>query len=87
MAGNWHSLRALDEASARPKGSSFRAFKQIEAQLREPIDYRVLRPDHPEFEKWRAQLYPGAQRAILLSTETAERIRAQLAATSASSRC
>lgn len=85
-AANWHSLRQLDTATAQPKGSSFRAFKQIESTLREHLDYRVLRPEQPEFSQWRAQLYPGAQRAILLSTETAERI-AQLAATRASNRC
>jgi hypothetical protein len=71
-----HSLREIDAALGRPKGSAFRAFKSL--PLREGVDFYVLHPDRdgPAFTivQARGQLYPGAQRAILVSDEARRRI-------------
>lgn len=72
----FHSLREIDAALGRPKGSAFRAFKSL--PLREGVDFHVLHPDHDgaAFTVTQAQgrLYPGALRAILVSDEARRRI-------------
>ncbi len=81
-----HSLREIDAALGRPKGSAFRAFKSL--PLQEGIDYCVLRPDRDglAFTAVRAQgrLYPGALRAILVSDEARRRIEQVLQSGAAS---
>jgi hypothetical protein len=71
-----HSLREIDEALGKAKGSAFRAFKSL--PLREGVDFCVLHPDCDGLAFTAVQatgrLYPGALRAILVSDETRRRI-------------
>ena len=71
-----HSLREIDEALGKAKGSAFRAFKSL--PLREGVDFCVLHPDHDGLAFTAVQatgrLYPGALRAILVSGEARRRI-------------
>lgn len=84
MDSDFVTLRELDTALARPKGSSFRAFKQLLPELQEHRDFRVLNPrEHPQaLAQLRRQgrLYPGSVNAILLAPATAERLRTVLQA-------
>jgi hypothetical protein len=72
------TLRELDERLARPKGTSFRAFKRLLPELAEDTDYWVLNPrEHaPALARLREQgrLYPSSVNAILLSRAAAERL-------------
>ncbi len=72
-----HSLREIDTALGRPKGSAFRAFKSL--PLREGVDFLVLHPDRDGLAFTAVQatgrLYPGVQRAILVSDEARRRIK------------
>lgn len=70
------TLREIDESLGWTKGSAFRCFKRLAETAREGQDYWVFAPQTPEFTALRARLYPGSQRAILLSPNLA----AQLAA-------
>jgi hypothetical protein len=76
------TLRELDERLARPKGSSFRAFKQRLPELTEGADYWVLNPrEHAQaLARLREQgrLYASSVNAILLSRATADRLLAAL---------
>ena len=77
----WHTLREIDEVLGLPKGSAFRAFKSL--ALVEEADFRVLHPDRDSaaFQALRGagRIYPGTQRAILLSDDARGKIEAILA--------
>lgn len=72
------TFRELDEAAARPKGSAFRAFKRIEPQLREGVDFRLLRAsaDDTEIEVLRhgQRVYPNSVNIVLLGDAVARRL-------------
>lgn len=72
------TLRELDERLARPKGTSFRAFKRLLPELTEGTDYWVLNPRQhaPGLARLREQgrLYPSTVNAILLSQAAADRL-------------
>ena len=70
------TLREIDESHGWPKGSAFRRFKRLAESAREGQDYWIFAPQTSEFTALRTRLYPGSQRAILLSPILA----AQLAA-------
>lgn len=61
------TLREIDEAQGWTKGSAFRRFKQRAESAEEGRDFWVFQPDSAEFTALRERLYPGSQRAILLS--------------------
>lgn len=81
---DWLSLREIDQAAGAVKGSAFRAFKAIEAQLDEGLDYRILDAidDRADVAKLRAagRVYDSSVRILLLSPATAARVAAALAA-------
>jgi len=72
------TFRELDEAAARPKGSTFRAFKRIEPQLREGQDFRLLRPgrDDAEIETLRQnqRIYANSVNIVLLGDGLSARL-------------
>ena len=82
-APEWRTLKELDAAAGRPKGSAFRAFKQLEPALREGAQFRVLRPggDDAEIDALRAagRVYGASRVVILLGGEAATAVAAALA--------
>lgn len=72
------SFRELDECSGRIKGSAFRAFKRIEAELLEGRDFRLLRQgtDDAEIALLRQQnrIYRSSVHIVLLSEAAATRV-------------
>jgi hypothetical protein len=68
---HWHSFRELDEASGLAKGSTFRAFKHVEPQLVEQIDYRVLRAQEQreliEILRANQRIYTSSVNVVLLA--------------------
>lgn len=79
-AGEWHTLREIDEGLGLAKGSAFRAFKSL--ALREDSDFRVLHPDRDPavFQALRSagRIYAGTQRAILLCDTARAQVEAIL---------
>ena len=79
----WRTLKELDVAAGRPKGTAFRAFKRLEPGWREGTQFRVLRPgrDAAELDALRAdgRLYASSRIGILLSPPAADAVRAALA--------
>lgn len=80
----WLSLRELDHAAGLPKGSAFRAFKQLLPELVEERDFVVV--DHARHAALGAALH-AAQRVyrssvnpLLLSPATAAALGATLQA-------
>ncbi|MGQ0586176.1 MAG: hypothetical protein ACT4PK_03115 [Gammaproteobacteria bacterium] len=78
MPTAWRTLRELDRALGRPKGTAFRAFRRLEASWREGHDFRVLQPerDAAEIEALRAagRVYASSRTVILISEGAAARI-------------
>ncbi len=74
----WLTLREIDQHAAQPKGAAFRAFKRLQAQLKENRDYQLLRaePDAVWIEALRAtgRSYRSSRNVLLLSAGTARRI-------------
>ena len=68
------TLREIDESHGWAKGSAFRRFKRLAESAREGQDYWVFAPQTSEFTALRARLYPGTQRAILLSPALADQL-------------
>lgn len=70
---DWHSLREVDVAWGRPKGSAFRAFRLREAALSEGEDYLVLhhQQDRQAINvlKQQGRLYLSSVNVILLSKQ------------------
>jgi hypothetical protein len=81
------TLQEIDRTAGLAKGSAFRAFKRLVADLAEGIDYQVL--DHQQARETIAELrlqgriYASSVNVIVLSKPAAARI--QSAATEASS--
>ena len=82
-APEWHTLKELDGAAGRPKGSAFRAFKRLEPTLHEGSQFRVLRPgrDDAEIAALRAagRVYGASRVVVLLADATARAVREALA--------
>ena len=70
------TLCEIDTAHGWSKGNAFRLFKRLAESAREGQDYWVFPPHSSEFTALRARLYPGSQRAILLSRTLADRLSA-----------
>lgn len=77
---DWVTLKDLDEAAGRPKGSAFRAFKALLGELREGTDFVRLDADRdaPAIAALKAsnRLYASSIHAVLLSGAAAGRVRA-----------
>lgn len=75
---NGLSFRELDERSGRIKGSAFRIFKRLEAELLEGQDFRLLRQgaDDAEINALRQQnrIYRSSVNIVLLSEAAASRV-------------
>ena len=78
-----HTLREIDAAGGRPKGSAFRVFKSL--PLQEGVDFWVFHPETSVFAELQTagRLYPGALRAIVVSAEARRRIEHALMSGSA----
>lgn len=76
------SFRELDEAAGATKGTAFRIFKQLEPQLAEGRDFRLLRPgrDDSEIDRLRQarRIYASSVNVVLVSDEVAGDIARQL---------
>ena len=76
----WITLREIDLALGLTKGSAFRAFKSIAAELAEGTDFLLLQAaEHrAEVENLRAagRIYAGSVNVILLSAPVRERVAA-----------
>jgi hypothetical protein len=72
----WLTLKELDRAAGRPKGSAFRAFKRLEPGWREGEHFEALR-DGAELAALHAggRLYPASRVGILLSPAAAAAVR------------
>lgn len=74
----WRSLRELDAASGRVKGSAFRAFKSLLETLNEGTDFIVL--DHQRHAALAAhlhaqgRLYRSSIHPVLLAPAAAQRV-------------
>lgn len=79
----WATLRDLDQAAGMPKGTAFRAFKQLESSWREGADYRVLRPGRDDAEllalRGSRRLYAASRVGVLLSPGAATAVRDAMA--------
>lgn len=66
------SLRELDQRNQAVKGTSFRAFKRIEPQLVEGIDFVLIDPNSEKGQALLAEnkAYPSS-RVIIMVTERA----------------
>lgn len=80
----WRSLREIDLAAGRPKGSGFRLFKRMNTQWQEGRDFIVLHHEHDADAiaqlRDRARIYAGSVNVVLLHPATAETLLAALAA-------
>lgn len=80
----WSSLREIDRAAGRAKGSAFRTFKRRLPELVEGRDFVVL--DHRRNDgiaaRWQAadRLYRGSINPVLLAPATAARVAAAVIA-------
>lgn len=78
------SFRELDQQSGRAKGSAFKAFKRLEAQLRCPQDYQLLHAveDAALIAKLKAEarIYPSSVQVVLLGPQLGKVLLAQLLA-------
>jgi len=78
----WHSLMELDRAAGKVKGSAFRAFRHIESQWRESLDFRVL--DHEQDRatitalRDNGRIYASTVNLVLLSPAMAQAILDQM---------
>ena len=81
---HWHSFRELDEAGGYTKGTSFRAFKRIEHQLKESHDYILLRlqDQRKAIDTLRSaqRIYASSLNVVLLSPTAENAIREYLQA-------
>ncbi len=75
---NWLSLRDIDQASGTTKGAGFRAFREIETQLTQTVDFLLLhhREDAEAIAALRSngKIYPGSINVILLSPAVGQRL-------------
>ncbi|HEY1076240.1 MAG TPA: hypothetical protein VGE51_06095 [Fontimonas sp.] len=75
---DWLTLREIDTRAGAAKGTAFRAFKRLEAQLQEGRDYVVF--DHERDAqaiaeiKNRQRAYPSSVNLLLLHPRAAERL-------------
>lgn len=76
----WFTLKELDQAAGRPKGSAFRAFKRLEPGWREGTHFEALR-EGAELAALRAsgRLYAASRVGILLSPAAAAAVREAMA--------
>ncbi|OOG22937.1 hypothetical protein B1C78_13210 [Thioalkalivibrio denitrificans] len=76
----WHTVREIDEAGGQPKGSAFRCFKRLAGNLVEGRDFVVLDAARDAERirrlKQEGRLYESTVNALMLSQDTARRIRA-----------
>lgn len=76
------TLKDLDRAGARPKGSAFRAFRSLLGELREGTDFVRLdgKRDAAAIAalKTEGRLYASSIHAVLLTEEAAARVRGRL---------
>lgn len=79
---DWLTLREIDQQARQPKGAAFRAFKQLEPQLKENHDYQLLRTGqdltHIEELRGAGRIYRSSRNVLLLSAQTARRIAESL---------
>ncbi|MDD3762122.1 MAG: hypothetical protein PHP86_02380 [Nevskiales bacterium] len=79
---SWLSLREVDLAAGAAKGSGFRLFKRLLAELSEGTDFVVLQQthDHEAIERLRrdGRIYASSVNVVLLRPALAQRL-AQLA--------
>jgi hypothetical protein len=84
MADGWRTLRELDAALQRPKGTAFRAFKRLVETLQEGRDFRVLRRDRDGEEiqhlRTAARIYASSINVVLLSPAAAAAVGAAVIA-------
>ncbi|MGH8461420.1 MAG: hypothetical protein ACRESS_07420 [Stenotrophobium sp.] len=75
---DWRSLREIDLASSRPKGSAFRAFKRLRSDFAESRDYVVLhhQDDAQAIGALHAagRIYRGSINVVLLAPAAAQRV-------------
>lgn len=81
-AREWISLREVDTSLGLPKGSAFRAFKQLEPRWRAGIDFRLLhhQTDRAAIEVLRSEgrIYRSSVNPVLLSATAAAAVRSAL---------
>ncbi|MEW6167862.1 MAG: hypothetical protein AB1651_09225 [Pseudomonadota bacterium] len=74
----WTTLRELDAAHGAAKGTAFRSFKRLEAELAEGRDYVVLHQLHDRMAidalRRQQRIYPGSLNVVLLGRGAAQRI-------------
>lgn len=86
----WQTLREIDAAAGTAKGSAFRRFRALEAQLQPGIDYRVLH--HAEHRdtitalRNSGRIYAGSINVVLLAEAAAQRIATALSQASTTPR-
>lgn len=79
----WRTLREIDLAAQRPKGSGFRAFKRMQARWREGRDFLVLdhEKDAESIGRLRdeGRIHAGSVNVVLLSGDAADTLLDYLA--------
>lgn len=77
-AGDWLTLRELDQRLGLPKGSAFRSFKKLEPDLAEGRDYRLLQARHDSAEiaalRGADRIYRSSVSVVLLTPALAQRL-------------
>jgi hypothetical protein len=75
---SFYTLKDIDTRWRTPKGTAFRAFKQLEPQLLEGRDYLLLKPDtHPEALatlRTQQRLYTTTLQALLIAPDIVPRL-------------
>lgn len=79
---DWWTLREIDTAAGTVKGTAFRRFRGLEAQLQAERDYRVLhhRDDREAIAALRTEqrIHMGSVNVVLISAAVAARILGDL---------
>jgi len=75
---DWFSLREIDLRCGTSKGTAFRAFRALEAQLVHDVDFLLLRHDEDAEAiaalRQRGRIYPGSVNVVLLGASAAQRL-------------
>lgn len=86
----WQTLREIDAAAGTAKGTAFRRFREIEAQLQFGHDYRVLHhaDDREAISALRngARIYAGSVNVVLIREAIARQIADGLRTTAGAQR-
>lgn len=77
---DYRTFKELDAEHGLAKGSAFKAFKALGAELVEGVDFHCCdrRESPADWERLAARVYPGTSNAVLLGTRARRSIATRL---------